>query len=175
MPRKQLLYTHEFPYHIVARSNNKEWFYLSQESCWKIFVQLLDEVGQRFFFKTHAFVLMRNHYHLVGSADERHPLYKVMEWFQRSATRRINTKARRINHLFGGPYRGSLIASESYYLQGIKYVYQNPVAAGLVTRVEEFPFSTISNIGSYPQPKICRPPYGIDTYVKTDPIEIRNE
>ena len=143
MPRKPLEITHEFPYHISARSNNKEWFYLPIDQCWKIFSSLLVEVSIRFQFQTHAFVLMNNHYHLIGSAAEDFPLPKVMEWLQRSANRIINQKAGRINHLFGGPYKGSLIKSEGYYLHAIKYLYRNPVQSGLVCRVEDYPYSTL--------------------------------
>lgn len=145
MPRKQLIITDQFPYHVVARSNNKEWFYIPIAECWRVFEFLLVEVSLRFHFQTHAFVLINNHYHLIGTASEAFPIPKVMEWFQRSANRLINDRAGRINHVFGGPYKGSLITSENYFYHALRYVYQNPVRAGLVDRAESYSFSSLNS------------------------------
>lgn len=156
--------THEYPYHLVARSNNKEWFYLSTKECWFIFEDLLQQINQRFHFQTHAFVLMNNHYHLIGSASENYPLCKVMEWLQRAANRIINNKAGRINHLFGGPYKGSLITSEVYYYHALKYLYRNPVRAGMVSLVEDYNFSTLRKT----KVPLFAPNSGIDVLVPKD-------
>ncbi len=49
----------------------------------------------------------------------------------------------RINKIFGGRYKGCLINNPKYLLNVYKYIYRNPVAAGIVERVEQYPFSTI--------------------------------
>ncbi|MBY0315262.1 MAG: transposase [Bdellovibrionales bacterium] len=143
MPRKKLILTHEFPYHIYARSNNKEWFYLPIDECWRIFSKKLNEASFKFKFQVHEFVLMNNHYHMVATASEQFPVPKVMEWLQRSVNREINDNAGRINHLFGGPYRASLIKSEASFFYALKYVLRNPVDAGVVSRVEDYSYSTL--------------------------------
>lgn len=145
MPRKPLRITHEFPYHIVARSNNKDWFYIPIDECWMIFTDALVQACLKFHLQIHAFVLMKNHYHLIATTSEEFPLPRVMEWFQRTVNRRINDKAGRINHLFGGPYKATLIQSEVYYLHAIKYLYRNPVDAKIVQRVEEYDYSSLVN------------------------------
>ncbi len=145
MPRIPTPITHEFPYHIVARSNNKEWFYLSTSQTWKVFSELLTIVSIRFNFQIHAFLLMNNHYHLIGTASKEFPLPKVMEWLQRSANRTINNKTGRINHLFGGPYRASLITTPEYYFHAIKYLYRNPITACTEIHVEKYKYSTLVN------------------------------
>lgn len=144
MPRKKLLHTHLFPYHIVARSNNKDQFCLPISEVWKIFNHLLLQTTVKFHFQIHAFILMNNHYHLIGSTSKSTPLPKVMEWLQRSANRTIHRKANRINHLFGGPYNGSLITNEIYYYHALRYLYQNPVKAKITNKVQNYKFSTIN-------------------------------
>ena len=94
-------------------------------------------------FLVHAFLLMSNHYHMVASTHEKHPLGNVMQNVQKRVSREINGRAKRINHVFGGPYRPSLIQNDIYYARAIKYVYQNPVIAGICTRVEDYQFSTL--------------------------------
>ena len=145
MPRKPMPISSEYPYHVYARSNNKENFYIPIEICWSIFIYHLKEISTRFKLQIHAFVLMNNHYHMVCTSYEKFPLPIVMEWFQRSINREINKKAERINHLFGGPYKGSLITHSNYFYNVIRYVYQNPVSANIVNKVEYYPFSTIQN------------------------------
>jgi REP element-mobilizing transposase RayT len=143
MPRKPTIFTSEYPYHIRARSNNREHFYLPVDECWSICSELLQEANIKFGFQVHAFLIMNNHYHLIATATNEYPLYKVMEWFQRSVTRRINDRAARINHVFGGPYKATIILSEDYYRYAIKYLYRNPVEALMVKNVEHYPYSTL--------------------------------
>lgn len=164
----------EFPYHITARTNNKEWFSLSLDECWDIFSSLLQEITIKFHFKTHAFLLMSNHYHLIGTASVEHPLPRVMEWFQRSSSRKICQRANRINHLYGGPYRASLIHSDLYYYHAYKYVLRNPVEANLVERVENYKFNSLHNC-LFP---IFEPCYGLNCFLpkkKGDVLKWLNE
>lgn len=74
MPRKPLIYTHLYPYHITARANNREWFNLQKSLIWQIMCDEASKICERQKFLIHAFVLMENHYHMIASADEYHPL-----------------------------------------------------------------------------------------------------
>ena len=157
MPRKKIVYTHIYPYHIVARSNNKDNFYLPKEEVWKVVTKILNQASVKFEFLLHAFVLMDNHYHLLASASEKYDLGEVMCWIQKSVSRNINSKTGRINHVFGGPYRPTLIKNEFYYANTLKYIFQNPVKAGLVKRPEEYVYSSLINQEIH----ICSPLSGI--------------
>jgi putative transposase len=143
MPRKKLIRSSDFPYHVTARANNKERFSLPLPIFWKIitdelyFLTLMNDV------KIHAFVLMPNHIHLlitVSSGD----LGEVMRLFISALTKRVNARGLRSGRIFGGPYHWSIITSTLYYGHVIKYLYRNPVKAGLVEQVEEYEFSTAS-------------------------------
>jgi putative transposase len=93
----------------------------------------------------HAFVLMANHYHMLLTTPDR-DLGVVMSEFGGSVTRTMNRISGRSGHLFGGPYRWSQIRSANYYANALKYVYRNPVRAGIVARVEDYPFSTLDGL-----------------------------
>ena len=170
MPRKKLIYTHLYPYHIVGRSNNRENFYVDKDICWGIFLSKLMHLSKEFGFKTHAFLLMDNHYHLLGSASSRHELGEVMCWFHTSVSRTINSKAGRINHVFGGPYRPTLITKESYYYHSYRYLFQNPLRAGMVNSILKYKYSSFSM--SYPEVfGIAPPENGIDSLVPKNKAE----
>jgi putative transposase len=47
MPRKPLFRTKKLPYHVWARSNNKEWFNLPIEDVWKTFCWRLKEAQEK--------------------------------------------------------------------------------------------------------------------------------
>jgi putative transposase len=48
-----------------------------------------------------------------------------------------------MNHLWGGRYRWSVIESQTHYYQVYRYIYQNPIRAKLVNKVEDYQFSTL--------------------------------
>ncbi len=145
MPRPKTIISSDFPYHIIARSNNKAAFPISLNKCWNIFYKALNQITNEFNFRVHSFVLMNNHYHLIGSTDQTHPLPKIMQWLQLYVTKEINKSSKRINHIFGGPYKASLIKNQNYYYHAHRYVYQNPVRSKITLTPYDYKFSTLTS------------------------------
>lgn len=168
MPRKKLIYTHLFPYHVCARSNNKDWFYLSKSQIWDIFKSKINQVIEDYKLTVHAFVLMDNHYHMIVTTNEDHTLDKVMCVFQTSISRTVNHISGRTNHVFGGPYKGSLIKSEEHYFNIYKYVYRNPIQAGLVLDVKDYKYSTYNFASGV---KMTSPNNGIDGLIPYNDLQ----
>ncbi len=92
--------------------------------------------------RTIAFVLMSNHYHLIALFPHCN-IGSAMNYLQREVSRSIGKRSGRINHVFGGRYKPCLIANTQYLEHVYKYVYRNPVEAGMCERVQEYPFSTL--------------------------------
>lgn len=69
-----------------------------------------------------------------------------MNYFMRETSRVISRASGRINQVFGGPYYWSLMTSLPSYLYGYKYIYRNPVEAGLCSIVEEYRYSSLSSL-----------------------------
>lgn len=145
LPRKKLIKSSQYVYHITSRSNSKEWFYLPSSEVWKICLDLLMQGHADYGIEIHAFVLMNNHYHLMARFPQRN-IDKFMQFFNRHISLRINQSSGRINHVFGGPYKWSKIHNERYYLNAIKYLYQNPLRAGLCKSCENYPYSTLKDL-----------------------------
>ncbi len=145
MGRKKRVFTDQFPYHVFARSNNKEWFYLSKKEVWNIFISEANQIFNAYGVLVHAFVLMDNHYHLLLTTHQDFNLGVVMCEFQKAVSRKINTKSERINHVFGGPYKASLIQNQADYADIFKYIYRNPVKAGLCELVEDYKYSSLNS------------------------------
>ena len=66
-----------------------------------------------------------------------------MKYFHREIAKEINREAGRINHVFGTRYHWSLIKNPVHFAIVYKYIYRNPIEAGISKHVEEYPFSTV--------------------------------
>lgn len=142
MPRKHLLLTDEFPYHVTNRSNNREFFDIPLSQLWDIFLEVLVILKNEYGCKILQLVLMSNHYHMVIHTPEKN-LSICMLYFHREVAKRANLKAKRINHFFGGRYKWCLILQETYFFNTIKYVFRNPVEAGICIKAEDYNYSSL--------------------------------
>ncbi|NUM89799.1 MAG: transposase [Bdellovibrionales bacterium] len=130
------------PYHLTARSNNREKFPGSDLSyVWKVLTGELYLQAVCHGVRAHSLVLMPNHFHLILTSPRR-DIDLVMRDVLSSSTRIINTKHRRWGRVFGSRYFWTLIDNPVYYAHAIKYVSRNPVKAALCDEVAEYPFST---------------------------------
>src|SRR5262249_21565779 len=68
-------------------------------------------------------------------------LSKCMQHFSSCYARYVNSKYKRIGHLFQGRFKAILIDAENYLTELIRYVHLNPVRAGLVKTPEDYHWS----------------------------------
>jgi REP element-mobilizing transposase RayT len=143
MPRKQLIRSSEHPYHISARCINRDWFRVPLPEVWSIFEDYLFFVSRAYELRIHSFVLMSNHFHMLASTPQSN-LDESMNYLLREVSRHITWQSDRMNQTFGGPYHWTLIETDHYYRHAYKYVYRNPVEAGICKDVLEYPYSTLA-------------------------------
>ncbi|MCB9090915.1 MAG: transposase [Halobacteriovoraceae bacterium] len=158
MPRKKLIKTNEFPYHITIRCNNKEWFDLHLNTIWKICLNAIDKSNFKHLVDIHSFVLMYNHYHLLIFTPHCN-IGEFMQMMNFRISKEIRKRTGRINRIFGSRYRWFLVNDNSYYWNVVKYIFQNPVRAGMVKRCEDYPYSTL-----YYQQRNINLPFSLPEY-----------
>ncbi len=137
MGRINLIRTSEFSYHIVARANHKHWFGLPREQVWKIVERSIKFAYSCHPVKVEAFVLMDNHYHLLVKTPDKN-IDEFMYVFNKSFSLYLRVETNMINKMFGGRYKWSLIEHPKYYMNVLKYIYRNPIAAGLCFSAEDY-------------------------------------
>ena len=142
MPRKKIELSNLYPYHVCARSNNKQWFDIPLGQVYEIYGNVLIKTCDMYEFKVHAFVLMSNHFHMLLSTPKNN-LSMGMRYFMTESSRSIARASCRINRIYGSRYSWTIIKSSEHYAHAFKYVYQNPLRAGLVSRTENYPWSTL--------------------------------
>ena len=142
MPRRPIQRSNVNYYHITARSNNREFFYLPILNVWDIMTERLSKLQNIYQIKIAAFVLMNNHFHLlVLSPNE--DIDKIMYFFMKETTLDIQKCTGRINKIFGGRYKGTVIDNYNYLVNVYKYIYRNPVEVSLAVKAEHYPYSTL--------------------------------
>ena len=88
-----------------------------------------------------AYCLMPNHYHLVVQLKTSE-LPESMHKLALSYAVSFNNTYQRKGHLFLGPYQRKRVNDLLYLLHLSRYIHLNPVAAKLVSRAEEWEFSS---------------------------------
>jgi len=125
-----------YPYHLVCRTNNRS-FRFNQRQVIRIFFKTLTETHEKYSLLIHHVVLMSNHYHIVATATEEN-INRAMQYLNSRIAVRYNKLVGRSGHLWGDRYGSCIIDTDEYYLACVRYIYRNPIRAGMVTDLEEF-------------------------------------
>ena len=89
----------------------------------------------------HAYCVMSTHYHLVLETTEP-TLSAGMQVLNGCYARTYNRRYGSKGHVFDARFYSGLIERESHLLSTVRYVARNPVRAGLVSKAQEWPWSS---------------------------------
>lgn len=141
MPRRARKYLPGLPYHIVQRGNNREACFIEPEN-YQYYLELWQEISQRYDLAVHAYCLMTNHIHFMATPSLTGSLSNTMKVVGSRYAQYINRKYRRTGTLWEGRHRSSLVQSDRYFLTCSRYIELNPVRAQMVKRPEEYHWSS---------------------------------
>ncbi len=133
----------EFPgalYHVLSRGNGRQNIFWSDKDRY-LFLSLLEELSERFKVEIYAYVLMGNHYHLLLKTIDAN-LSRAMQWFGSCFTRKFNLINRQNGHLFQGRFKSIIVENDVYLSRLSCYIHRNPLRAGIVERLADYPWSS---------------------------------
>lgn len=142
MGRPKRIIQTEFPYHITTRTNNQT-FRFHKKQIIKIYATVINKAMEKYKVKVFHFVLMANHYHMIVHITEEN-LHTFFQFVSSRVALLYNKKMGRSGHLWGDRYRSTIISTDEHYLKCVRYMYMNPVRAGVVTHPGEWNESTFS-------------------------------
>lgn len=149
-------------YHVMARGNRREDIFHDDDDR-RFFLHTLSQACEMTGWRVHAWVLMRNHYHLFIQTPEPN-LVAGMSWLQNTLTRRYNVRHRKWGRLFGDRYKAVLVEGvDPYHYQTLMdYLHLNPVRARIIRpesgqSVLDYPWSSLA--GGYALPPNKRAPW----------------
>jgi len=127
-------------YHVTSRGDGREDIFLSDDDRRK-FLDVLAHVVDRFGWVCHAYCLMGNHYHLMIETPQAN-LSRGMRQLNGVYTQRFNRAHDRVGHVFQGRFKSIVVEKDAYLLELSRYVALNPVRAGMVENVADWPWSS---------------------------------
>src|ERR1039457_2686658 len=139
MARKPRIHFTSAVYHVILRGNAGDQIFFSEQDRYRLYL-IFQYAVEKFGCRIHGFCLMRKHIHLVVQTGNI-PLSRIMQNVSLRFTKWINYTQSRTGHLFQGRYKALLIDVDAYLLELVRYIHLNPVRAGIVATVDEYPWS----------------------------------
>jgi putative transposase len=120
-------------------------------------LEILFDSARRLEVAVHSYVLMDDHFHLLVTPPNANGVSRLMQAVGRSYVRYFNDLHHRSGTLWDGRYRSTLIQADLYLLACMAYVDLNPVRAGLVSRAQDFPWSSHAHYIGQTNDKLITP------------------
>ena len=129
------------PFHVLDRGNNRQIVF-REEGDFVYFLHLLKRYKKELKFKLYHFCLMPNHFHLVLEPTIEGSLPKIMMRLTLAYSWYFNQRYGGVGHVWQGRYKSSLVDKENYFIWCGLYVELNAVRAGLVSKPEDWRWSS---------------------------------
>jgi putative transposase len=130
----------------MNRGNRKKRIFHDDGDYW-LFASLLAEATSRFSMRLLAYCIMPNHWHLVLWPSTGDDVSAYMRWLTSTHAQQYHHAHNLIGtgHLYQGRYRSVPVQSGHHLLTVLRYVEANPVRAGLVSRAEDWLWSSLAD------------------------------
>jgi putative transposase len=157
MARKLRLEWEGACYHVINRGNYRRDLFREEDAA-EAFERTLLEAADKFGWRLHAFVIMRNHFHLAVETPEPN-LSEGMKWLQGTWAMRFNRFRGEAGRPFQGRFKAQHVEPGHALAQVAHYIHLNPLRAGLVTadRLADFRWSSLHRFPQKKRPGVLDP------------------
>ena len=148
MPRTSRVLSETNIYHIMQRGINHQKIFLDDEDRQK-YLSILRQCKSICGFDIYAYCLMDNHIHLLLKVGKE-PLDMIFKRINCRFVYWYNLRHQRSGPLFDGRFRSESVEDDAYFLTVLRYIHQNPVAAGLSAKPENYRWSSYFSYSGWP-------------------------
>jgi REP element-mobilizing transposase RayT len=127
-------------YYITVRGNRREKIFYSPQDK-EVFLKRLKEMLIKYTMTCHAYCLMDNHYHLFIKTTKPN-LSQGIHYLNSAYTNWFRNKHQIVGPLFQGRFKSILVDADNYALMLSAYIHLNPLRAGIVKQLEDYPWSS---------------------------------
>jgi putative transposase len=144
MPRTRRLIPPGYAHHVFNRGNRRQVIFADRPD-YEDFIELMCRAADRQPVPLLAYCLMPNHFHLVLRPTVPASLSAYMHWLTSTHVRRRHWRHQTAGegHVYQERYKNVVITSDLHLITVCRYVEANPLAAGLVKRAEQWPYSSL--------------------------------
>jgi putative transposase len=134
-------------YHVINRGNYRGEIF-ETDGAKAAFVSCLGEASVAAGWRVHAYVVMRNHYH-VALETPKGNLVDGMQWLQSTYATRFNRLRKERGHVFQGRYQSILVEDGAHLGAVVHYIHLNPVRSQIVPAeaAASYPWSSLALLG----------------------------
>lgn len=131
-------------YHVLNRANARSEIFATHND-YAAFEGILDAACQRFSMRLLCYCLMPNHWHLVIWPRQDDDMPAFMGWLTMTHAQRWHAFHETIGHghLYQGRYKSFPVQDDGHLHILARYVEGNPLRAGLVSRAEDWRWSSL--------------------------------
>lgn len=140
MPRTARLVIPGYPHHIVQRGNRRQPVFWDDNDR-RSYLDLLNIHAKSAGIEFWAYCLMNNHIHLVAVPKHEKSFAIGLADVHVRYTRMINFREGWRGYLWEGRFKSHPL-SEQHLYAAIRYVERNPVRAKIVSKAEDYPWSS---------------------------------
>ena len=130
-------------FHVTGKCKFDKWPISSMDAMWSNMCDHFEDL-KHYGFNVHAFTLMNNHFHILCSTEQE-DLKADLDWLNEL----INITMIDIACDYGNiveDYDISPIKSYKQYKEVYRYIYRNPVEAGLARQAQDYEYSSLQTI-----------------------------
>jgi len=137
-------------FHVLNRGNHRQQLFQTNDD-YALFIDLLASASERLPVKVWGYCLMPNHWHVVIEVLRMADLSKWVHGICNRHVRQFHRHNPRLGggHIYQGRYKSFPIQDESYLYNVLCYVEANPLRAKLVSRAQDWPWSSLSRAKVY--------------------------
>ena len=141
MPRIARIIAPYYPHHITQRGNNRaDVFFDDQDKT--TYLSLLKSYCEKTNVELWAYCLMANHVHILAIPVDEGSLSRCIGRTNLLYTQHVNRKYQRSGRLWQNRFFSTIVDTETYLWAVARYIENNPVKSALVTRPEDYPWSS---------------------------------
>ena len=154
MPRGVRISFENAFFHIFNRGLNKQKIYIDNQDYVTFLKRLVIlKKDKEFDHSIYAYVLMPNHFHLLIQT-RKNSISQIMTSLLTSYSMYFNRKYERIGILFQNRFKSKLCDKETYFLGASRYILLNPIEAGLVKNLIDYPWSSYMELYNRPRVRV---------------------
>lgn len=135
----------------MVQGVNKEYIFYKNEYIEK-YLKILKKNKEKYNFTIIAYCIMTNHAHFLVYTEDVNAFGRFMQKVNLKYAQMYNKEENRCGVLFRNRYQTEPIYDTKYLINCIKYIHNNPVKANLVSKCEDYPYSSykdyIYNVGA---------------------------
>jgi putative transposase len=133
-------------YHALNRGNNRATVFSGPDD-FRAFLRALGQTQRRYPFRLYGYCLMTNHFHLLLSPEPGQSVNRILQSLTVAHTWSYHRSHGSSGHVWQDRFKSPLVQDDAHALTVLRYVEANPLRAGMVADLADYPWSSYAAHG----------------------------